>query len=97
MIVRAIEGGCILSVRVHPCAKRNSISGTLGDELKISLTTPPADGRSNVALTALVAERLRLPRLSVEIISGATSRSKKLRLTGITAAEAEKRLHSEEA
>jgi hypothetical protein len=79
-------------VRVHPGAKRNAIHGTHGGELKISLTTPPSDGRANAALIALLAERLRIPRHSIELLTGATSRSKTLRLTGVTAAEAEEHL-----
>ena len=89
MILRPTPGGCILSVRVHPGAKRNAITGTHADALKISLTTPPTDGRANQALIVFLAERLNIPRLSIELISGATNRSKTLRLTGITTAEAE--------
>ena len=92
MIVRPTDGGCILSVRVHPGAKRNAITGTHDNALKISLTTPPTDGRANAALIAFLAKRLDIPRASIVLISGATSRSKTLRLTGTTAAEAEARL-----
>ena len=92
MILRPTDGGCILTVRVHPGAKRNAITGTHNDALKISLTTPPTDGRANPALIAFLAERLDIPRLSIELISGAINRSKTLRLTGISAAEAEARL-----
>ncbi len=92
MILRPTDGGCILSVRAHPGARRNAITGTHADALKISLTTPPTDGRANAALIAFLAERLNIPRLSIELLTGHTSRSKTLRLTGITVAEAETRL-----
>src|ERR1700748_3041316 len=88
-MIRPTHGGCILSVRVHPGAKRNAITGTHADALKISLTTPPADGRANQALIAFLAGHLDIPRLSTELLTGAMSRSKTLRLTGITPAEAE--------
>lgn len=91
-MIRPTPDGCTLSVRVHPGAKRNAITGTHADALKISLTTPPTDGRANAALIAFLAERLDIPRTSIALISGATSRSKTLRLTGITTAEAESRL-----
>lgn len=97
MIATTTEGGCTLSVRVHPGAKRNAITGTHDGALKISLTAPPSDGRANAALIAFVAERLQIPRPSVELIAGATNRSKTLRLAGITAAEAEARLLSDVA
>jgi hypothetical protein len=95
MILRSTDGGGILSVRVHPGAKHNAITGTHDGALKISLTTPPTDGRANIALIAFLAARLNIPRLSIELISGHSSRSKTLRLTGITAAEAEARLLSD--
>ncbi|HEV2575765.1 MAG TPA: DUF167 domain-containing protein [Acidobacteriaceae bacterium] len=94
-MIRPIPNGCTLNVRVHPGAKQNAITGTHADALKISLTTPPRDGRANAALIAFLAERLNIPRASIELISGHTSRTKTLRLTGITAAEAESRLLSE--
>ena len=91
-MIRPTPDGCTLSVRVHPGARRNAITGTHDDALKISLTTPPTDGRANEALIAFLADRLNMPRASIDLIAGATSRSKTLRLTGITAAEAESRL-----
>ena len=92
MIARSASGGCTISVRVHPGAKRNAITGTHDGAVKISLTTPPTDGRANQALIAFLAERLNIPRASIDLIAGATSRTKTLRLTGITAEEAESRL-----
>ncbi|HSU19037.1 MAG TPA: DUF167 domain-containing protein [Acidobacteriaceae bacterium] len=91
-MIRPTPDGCTLSVRVHPGARRNAITGTHDDALKISLTTPPTDGRANEALIAFLADRLNIPRASINLIAGTTSRSKTLRLTGITAAEAESRL-----
>lgn len=89
MIIRSAPGGCTLSVRVHPGAKRDAVTGTHDGALKISLTAPPADGRANEALIAFLAERLGMPRSSITLLQGATSRSKTLRLIGITAQEAE--------
>ena len=92
MIARSASGGCTISVRVHPGAKRNAITGTHDGAVKISLTTPPTDGRANQALIAFLAERLNITRASIDLLGGASSRSKTLRLTGITAEEAESRL-----
>ena len=91
-MIRSTSTGCILSVRVHPGAKHNAITGTHDGALKISLTTPPTDGRANAALIAFLAERLNIPRTSIELISGPTNRSKAFRIVGITAADARSRL-----
>ena len=81
------DGGCILPVRVHPGARTNAVNGVHDGALKISLTTPPTDGRANDALIAFLAERLRLPRARISLVGGATSRSKTLCITGKSAAE----------
>lgn len=90
--LRDTPDGCTLPVRVHPGAKRNAIAGTHNGAVKISLTTPPTDGRANDALIAFLAERLSVPRSRIALVSGATSRSKVLRITGLNAAEVESRL-----
>ena len=51
-----------VNVRVHPGARRNAITGTHDGALKISLTTPPTDGRANAALIAFLAGHLNIPR-----------------------------------
>lgn len=72
------------SVRVHPRAKKNAITGELGDALKLSLTTPPVDGRANEACIEFFAKLLKVPRSSVTIASGLTSRNKVIRVAGVT-------------
>jgi uncharacterized protein (TIGR00251 family) len=85
--LRDTPDGCMLPVRVHPGARTNAVTGVHDGALKISLTTPPTDGRANEALIAFLAERLRIPRSQISLVSGATSRSKTLRVTGKSAAE----------
>ena len=87
IILRDTPDGCVLPVRVHPGARTNAVTGTHDGALKISLTTPPTDGRANEALIAFVAEHLRLPRARITLLTGATSRSKTLRIAGKSAAE----------
>jgi uncharacterized protein (TIGR00251 family) len=72
------------AVKVHPRAKKDSITGELGDALKLSLTTPPVDGRANEACIEFFAKLLRVPRSSVTIASGQTSRNKVIRVAGVT-------------
>ena len=84
---RDVQDGCTLSVRVHPGAKRDAVTGLHAGAVKIALNAPPVDGKANDALIAFVAESLRLPRSKVALIAGASSRSKTLRVTGKSAAE----------
>src|ERR1035437_9901666 len=77
-------GGVTFAVKVHPRAKKNAITGELGNALKISLTTPPVEGRANEACIEFFAKLLKVPRSSVTIASGQTSRNKVIRVTGVT-------------
>ena len=82
-----VTDGCTLAVRVHPRARKNSVTGVHADTLKIALTAPPVDGKANEALIAFLADTLRLPRARVALVSGLTSRAKMVRITGKSAAE----------
>jgi uncharacterized protein (TIGR00251 family) len=95
LALRETPEGCTLPVRVHPGAKRNAITGTHDDALKVSLTTPPTDGRANAALIEFLADRLNIPRARITLLTGATSRSKTLRITGLTQNEIEEKLLSD--
>lgn len=79
--VSILEDGLLLRVYVQPRASKNQICGIQGDELKIRLTSPPVDGAANRLCREFVSSLLDVPKSSVEIISGETSRHKRLRLT----------------
>jgi uncharacterized protein (TIGR00251 family) len=87
LAIRDIPGACTLPVRVHPGARRNAITGVHDGALKVSLTTPPTDGRANQALVAFLADQLRIPRARVTLLTGAASRAKSLRIAGLSAAQ----------
>jgi uncharacterized protein len=76
--------GVTFTVKVHPRAKKDAITGELGDALKVSLTTPPVEGRANEACIEFFANLLKVPRSSVTIASGQASRNKVIRVTGVS-------------
>ena len=84
LLIQETENGVSFAVRVHPRAKKNAITGEFGDALKVSLTTPPVDGRANDACIEFFAKLLKVPRSSVTIASGQTSRNKVIRVAGVT-------------
>src|SRR5205807_6631907 len=79
-------------VKVHPRAKKNAITGEVGDALKLSLTTPPVDGKANEACIDFFAKLLKAPRSSITIAAGQTSRNKVIRVAGLTAQQVRDRL-----
>ena len=80
------------SVKVHPRAKKNAITGELGDALKLSLTAPPLERRANEACIEFFAKLLKVPRSSVTIASGQTGRIKVIRVIGLSADEVRERI-----
>jgi uncharacterized protein len=90
--IHDIPSGASFAVKVHPRAKKNGITGEVGDALKISLTAPPIEGRANEACIEFFAKLLKVPRSSVTIASGAASRNKVIRVAGLTAEQIRQRL-----
>ncbi len=86
------SAGATFQVKVHPRAKKNAITGEVGDALKLALTAPPLEGRANEACIAFFAEFLNVPRSSVTIATGESSRNKVIRVAGVSAAQVEAKL-----
>jgi uncharacterized protein (TIGR00251 family) len=70
----------IIDVRVQPRARRDAIAGPQGDRLKIRLAAPPVDGKANNRLVRVLADLFGVPKSDVEILSGAASRDKRVRI-----------------
>ncbi|MGE5323391.1 MAG: DUF167 domain-containing protein [Actinomycetota bacterium] len=94
--VNETSRGVTFAVKVHPRARKNAIAGTVGDALKLSLTAPPVGGRANQAVIEFFADIFAIPRSSVSIASGETSRNKIVRVSGITAERVRERLSAAE-
>lgn len=90
--VNDTKQGVTFSLRLHPRARKNAITGVLGDALKLSLTAPPTQGRANDACIEFLAEVLRLPRSSVTIAAGHASRNKVVRVSGFSASAVAERI-----
>jgi hypothetical protein len=92
--VRDTPSGATFQVRVHPRAKKNAITSHAGEALKLALTAPPVEGRANEACIAFFAEVLNVSRSSITIAAGESSRSKLIRVAGMSAAQVQARLRS---
>ena len=87
--IRETAGHVTFSIKVQPRARKNAITGAVGDALKVSLTAPPVDGKANQALIEFLAGIFKIPRSSITIASGETSRIKSIRIAGVTKATVE--------
>ena len=77
--------GTTFAVKVHPRAKKNAITGVVGAALKLALTAPPVEGKANEACIEFFARLLKVPRSSVTIAAGQSSRNKVIRVSGVSA------------
>jgi uncharacterized protein (TIGR00251 family) len=84
--------GTTFVIKVHPRAKKNAITGEVGDALKVSLTEPPIEGRANEACIEFFAKLLKVPRSSVTIASGQNSRNKMIHVAGMSSARVRERI-----
>jgi hypothetical protein len=77
------DGHVVLSVHVQPGAKRTGVVGAHGEAVKVRVTAPPEDGKANQAVAELLATTFGVRKGDVELLSGASSRQKRFRITGL--------------
>jgi uncharacterized protein len=92
VVIQDSPSGATFAVKVHPRAKKNAVTGEVGDALKLAVTAPPVDGKANEACIDFFAKLLKVPRSSVTIASGQNSRNKVIRVSGLSAEEVRRRL-----
>jgi uncharacterized protein (TIGR00251 family) len=90
--IREDKDGIQFKVYVQPRSSRTEIVGRHDDALKIKLTAPPVDNAANQMCVRFLADCLKLPKASLEIISGHTGRTKQVRINQKAAGKSKKDL-----
>jgi uncharacterized protein (TIGR00251 family) len=70
-------------VRVTARSSKSEIVGEFEGALKIRIAAPPVDGAANTELVRTLSKAFGVPRGSVSITGGLTSRLKTVRVSGI--------------
>lgn len=83
MLATTADGAVVLDVHVQPGGSRDEVVGRHGDALKVKVSAPPEGGRANAAVCRLLADAFAVPKSSVAVIAGTTSRRKRVRLDGL--------------
>ncbi|MDN3515024.1 MAG: DUF167 domain-containing protein [Candidatus Brocadia sp.] len=78
------NSGVILSIRTQPGSSKNRIIGEYGGRLKLAVTAAPEKGKANKAVIELLADVLNIKESSLSILSGESSRDKKIMIEGLT-------------
>src|SRR5687768_16069367 len=73
-----------ITVRVIPRSSASEIVGEYDGAVKVRLTSPPVDGAANAELVKLFAKKLDVSKSAITIPSGETSKTKRLRVAGVT-------------
>ncbi len=81
-----------IDVRLVPRSRQSRLEVQTDGTLRAWVYAPPVEGQANAALIELMAKRLSVPRASVSIVRGETSRTKRMRIDGIELSELWKRL-----
>lgn len=74
-MIRKTNEGIIVNLRISPNAKKNEIIKD-GDIIKVKITALPIDGKANKALVEFFAKNFKIPKTSIEILKGETSKDK---------------------
>lgn len=84
--------GTVLTVHAQPGAKRNAILGERAGALRVAVTAAPEKGKANAAILELLAEGLGCRPSQVALVSGETSRRKRILITGFSTEETRARI-----
>jgi uncharacterized protein len=85
-------GGCTLSVRVQPGAKRDELAGWQDGVLKVRVRAAALEGAANRGLVQLLSRALGVRRSQLSILRGEHHREKVLRIDGLSEQELGDRL-----
>lgn len=84
----------LISIRVHPGAKKSEITGFSGEMWQAKVAAPPVKGKANAELIALLSQILGVSKSDISIVRGNTSRSKVIAVSGLSEEEVRRRLAS---
>ena len=81
------DAGVILNVRAQPRSSKAGVDGLFGDDaVKVRIRAAPVDGKANKELVETLADAFGLAKSAVVFKGGETSKTKRLLLSGVTAA-----------
>lgn len=85
-----------IDIKVIPRARAQKIQQDATYTLRCHVKSPPEDNKANQELIQLLAKELGIPKRDISIVTGATSRIKRLHIASITSVqELYKRLNFE--
>jgi uncharacterized protein len=87
-----MAGEVRITVRAKPRAKKSLVTHTGGLSVDVAIAAMPVDGAANAELVRVLAKTLSVPKRSLRLVLGGTSKNKVVEVTGLTEAEVATRL-----
>jgi uncharacterized protein (TIGR00251 family) len=79
-----------LRLKVSPSASRSEVVNFIDDSLLLKVAAPPTKGKANKEVISFLSKKLRLPKSSIQIVAGHTTRQKLVNVYGM---EKQRALH----
>lgn len=74
-MIKQTPDGIVVNLKISPNAKKNEIIKD-GDIIKVKITAQPIDGKANKALVEYLSKNFKIPKTSIKILKGETSKDK---------------------
>ncbi|MEN6386836.1 MAG: DUF167 domain-containing protein [Phycisphaerales bacterium] len=75
------DGRIVFNIKVVPGSSKTLIAGLYNGMIKVRLAAAPEKGKANQALIELLSEKFNIPKNSISILSGLTSKIKQVAVT----------------
>ncbi|MBR6126172.1 DUF167 domain-containing protein [bacterium] len=74
-MIKEVENGLLVLIKIVPNSSKNDL--IIEDEfIKVKVTAQPIENKANKALIAYLSKILKIPKTSIEIVKGETSKEK---------------------
>ena len=74
-MIKETNDGLIVNIKISPNSKKNEIINE-GEFSKVKITAQPIDGKANKALIEYLSKNFKIPKTSIKILKGDTSKEK---------------------
>ena len=74
-MIKETNDGLIVNIKISPNSKKNEIINE-GEFSKVKITAQPIDGKANKALIEYLSKNFKIPKTSIKILKGETSKEK---------------------
>ncbi len=91
-IVQAVQGGIVVEVLASAGSSASKVRGIHVAALKVAVRAAPEKGKANAEIEEVLAEFFGVPTRNVTVVSGPTSRQKRVQVLGLDLRAAQQKI-----